>query len=515
MRLTFFGAVGEVTGSNYLLENERKYLIDCGIFQGKSENENSNPFPFDPSEISAVLLTHAHLDHSGRIPKLVKDGFKGKIYAVLPTIELCEVLWLDTVKIMKEEVERINRKNQRSGKPLIEPLYTEKEIEIAMKLFEPVPYDEIIDLKDIKVRFRDSAHILGSSSLEIWGDNIKIVFSGDLGQWENVMEGTPALIEQGDYVIIESTYGNRLHKSLEETRKEFKEVVEKVIKEKGKILIPSFVVDRAQRIIYELMLLEREGIIPKDFPIFFDSPMGKKITEIYKKYTNLLSPDLQKYFLESEDPFSLQNLSYVSSVEESKSINAIESGIIIAGSGMCTGGRILHHIKHNIWKENTHVIFVGYQAQGTLGRRLIDGVKKIHVMGEELTVNAKIHTINGFSAHGDQKDLLAWADSFQTNPMFIITHGEPESARTLSLLLKTKGYESLIPLMGQSIDLTRREIYPVKEIVKHEWQEIIEELENQINLIKNKLLFAPSDETLDILKASLILLKNIKEIKND
>ncbi|MCX7845421.1 MAG: MBL fold metallo-hydrolase [Dictyoglomaceae bacterium] len=515
MKLSFFGAVGEVTGSNYLLENEKKYLIDCGIFQGKSENENFNPFPFDPSQISAILLTHAHLDHSGRIPKLVKDGFKGKIYAVLPTIELSEVLWLDTVKLMKEEVERINRKNQRSGKPLIEPLYTEKEVEIAMKLFEPVPYDEIIDFKDINVRFRDSAHILGSSSLEIWGDNIKIVFSGDLGQWESVMEGTPALIEQADYVVMESTYGDRLHKTLEETRKEFREVIEEAIKEKGKILIPSFVVDRAQRIIYELMLLEKEGVIPKDFPIFFDSPMGKKITEIYKKYSNLLSQEIQKYFLESEDPFFLQNLNYVSSVEESKSINTIESGIVIAGSGMCTGGRILHHIKHNIWKENTHIIFVGYQAQGTLGRSIIDGVKKIHVMGEELSVNARIHTINGFSAHGDQKDLLSWVESFQTKPLFIITHGEPESAKALSLLLKSKGYESLIPSLGQSIDLARREIYPVKEVPKPEWEEIIKDLENQVSLIKSQLIAPISDETLNLLKASLVLLKNIKDIKHD
>lgn len=515
MRLTFLGAVGEVTGSNYLLENYNKYLIDCGMFQGKFENENFNPFPFEPSQISAILLTHAHLDHSGRIPKLVKDGFKGKIYAVLPTIELCEVLWLDTVKLMKEEVERINRKNQRSGKPLIEPLYTEKEVEFAMKLFEPVPYDEIIDLKDIKIRFRDSAHILGSSSLEIWGDHTKIVFSGDLGQWESVMEGTPALIEQADYVVIESTYGDRLHKSLEETRKEFREVIEEVVREKGKVLIPSFVVDRAQRIIYELMLLEKDKVIPQNFPIFFDSPMGKKITEIYKKYSNLLSQELQKYFLESEDPFFLQNLTYISTVEESKNINTIEAGIIIAGSGMCTGGRILHHIKHNIWKENTHMVFVGYQAKGTLGRSIIDGAKKIHVMGEELTVKAKIHTINGFSAHGDQKDLLAWAESFQTKPMFIITHGEPESAKALSLLLKSKNYETLIPSLGQSIDLTRREIYPAKEIPKPEWQEVLKELENQIYLLKSKLINPPSDETLDLLKASIFLLKNIKEIKHD
>jgi metallo-beta-lactamase family protein len=511
MRLSFFGAVGEVTGSNYLIETENnKYIIDCGIFQGKSEKENENPFPFHPSSIHSIFLTHSHLDHSGRIPKLVKEGFKGKIYATFPTIELCEILWLDTVKLMKEEVERINRKNKRSGKPLIEPLYTEKEVEIAMKLFEPIPYDEIIDLKDIKVRFRDSAHILGASSIEIWGDGNKIVFSGDLGQWQSVMEGTPAVIEQADYVVIESTYGDRLHKSLEETRKEFKDIIINAIKENGKILIPSFVVDRAQRVIYEFMLLKRENILPNNFPIFFDSPMGKKVTEIYKKYTNLLSGELQKYFLESDDPFSLKNLSYVESVEESKAINNIDTGIIIAGSGMCTGGRILHHIKHNIWKENTHIIFVGYQAQGTLGRDIIEGKEIIHVMGEELRVKAKVHTLNGFSAHADQRDLIKWAENFQTNPLFIITHGEQKSSEMLSILLKNMGFEVLIPSYGQSIDLTKREITKVIEKKPYDWEEIIKELEDELLKIKTQLIY-PNEESLDLLKAVLILLKNIKK----
>jgi len=513
MKLTFLGATGEVTGSTYLLTNEKKYLVDCGIFQGKSEKENEVPFPFDPSQISAVILTHAHLDHSGRIPKLVKEGFRGKIYATLPTIELCEVLWLDTVKLMKEEVERINRKNLRAGKPLIEPLYTEKEVEMAMTLFEPIPYDEIIDLKDIKFRFRDSAHILGAGSLEVWGNSTKIVFSGDIGQWEGVMEGTPALIEQADYVVIESTYGDRLHKSLEETRKEFKSVIEQAIKENGKILIPSFVVDRAQRVIYELMLLSLENIIPKNFPIFFDSPMGKKVTDIYKKHTNLLSGEIQKYLLEGMDPFSLRNLKYLSTPDESKSINDLENGIIIAGSGMCTGGRILHHLKHNIWKENTHIIFVGYQAQGTLGRSIVDGAKRVHIMGEELAVNAKIHTINGFSAHADQKDLLKWASTFQSNPLFIITHGEPQASTALSNLLKAKGFETLIPQPTQTIDLAKREITPPKEIKKPEIDEILNELENTLISMKSQPI-SQNEENISLLKACLLILKNIKGERN-
>jgi metallo-beta-lactamase family protein len=508
MLITFLGATGEVTGSCYLLETDNKrYLVDCGIFQGKSEGENEATFDFPPSSIKAILLTHAHLDHSGRIPKLVKEGFKGEIYATLPTIELCEILWFDTAKLMKEEVERINRKNQRAGKPLIEPLYTEKEVELALKLFEPVPYDGVISLEDVRFRFRDSSHILGSSSIELWNKETKIVFSGDIGQWEGVMEGTPALIEQADYVVIESTYGDRLHKSLEETRNEFRETIESAISEKGKVLIPSFVVDRAQRVIYEMKLLKEEGIIPNNIPIYFDSPMGKKVTEAYKKYSNLLSSELQKYYLESQDPFYIENLQYLASADDSKKINEIDRGIIIAGSGMCTGGRILHHLKHNIWKENTHIVFVGYQSQGTLGREIIDGAKSVNIMGEEITVKAKIHTINGFSAHADQKGLLKWAEGFQNKPTFIITHGESDSSQALSQLLRLKGYETLIPVKGQNIDLLRMEISGVKAGPTLNWESVISELDGQISNLKQKVVGSSSIEKFGLLQSALVLLK--------
>jgi metallo-beta-lactamase family protein len=508
LRITFLGAAGEVTGSCFLLENNKKYLVDCGIFQGKSENENEAPFPFDPKDISGVILTHAHLDHSGRIPKLVKEGFKGKIYATYPTIELCEILWLDTVKLMKEEVERINRKNLRSGKPLIEPLYTEKEVEMAMKLFEPVPYDEMLDLSDIKVRFRDSAHILGASSLELWGDNTKIVFSGDVGPQNNVMEGTPSIIEGADYVVIESTYGDRLHKSLEDTRKEFESVILEAVNSGGKILIPSFVVDRAQRVIYEIMLLSYKYPFLTKIPIFFDSPMGKKVTEVYERHSNLLSGEIQKYFLEGISPFQLKNLRFLSTPDESKSINDLDMGIIIAGSGMCTGGRILHHLKHNLWKENTHLIFVGYQAEGTLGRRIVDGEKKVHVMGEEITVRAKIHTINGFSAHADQKDLLTWTDNFQSDPTFIIVHGEPKASQTLGQLLQLKGRKTIIPTYAQTLDLEKKEIITPKVTPKIDVYSLISDLENYIAKFKSQPI--PQDmDTYSLLNSALILLKEI------
>ncbi|MGB9788500.1 MAG: MBL fold metallo-hydrolase RNA specificity domain-containing protein [Dictyoglomus turgidum] len=510
MRITFYGAAGEVTGSCYLLENNFKYLVDCGIFQGRSEKENENPFLFDPTEIKAVILTHAHLDHSGRIPKLVKEGFKGRIYATYPTIELCEILWLDTVKLMKEETERINRKNLRSGKPLVEPLYTEKEVEMAMKLFEPVPYDEMVDLSDIKIRFRDSAHILGASSLELWSNDTKIVFSGDIGPQNNVMEGRPSIIEDADYVVIESTYGDRLHKTLEETRAEFEKVVLDAINSQGKILIPSFVVDRAQRVMYELMLLSYKYPFFSKIPIFFDSPMGKKVTAVYEKHSNLLSGEIQKYFLEGINPFELKNLRYLTTPDESKSINELDTGIIIAGSGMCTGGRILHHLKHNLWKENTHVIFVGYQAQGTLGRRIVDGEKVVHVMGEEITVRAKIHTINGFSAHADQKDLIKWTEYFKNDPIFLIVHGEPQASQALSQILQLKGRKTIVPSYTQSLDLEKKEIIAPKVAPSFDIESLLDELSSYITQLKASPILQDL-ENYSLLKSALHLLKEVSD----
>ncbi|MGB9810916.1 MAG: MBL fold metallo-hydrolase RNA specificity domain-containing protein [Dictyoglomus turgidum] len=510
MRITFYGAAGEVTGSCYLLENNFKYLVDCGIFQGRSEKENENPFLFDPTEIKAVILTHAHLDHSGRIPKLVKEGFKGRIYATYPTIELCEILWLDTVKLMKEETERINRKNLRSGKPLVEPLYTEKEVEMAMKLFEPVPYDEMVDLSDIKIRFRDSAHILGASSLELWSNDTKIVFSGDIGPQNNVMEGRPSIIEDADYVVIESTYGDRLHKTLEETRAEFEKVVLDAINSQGKILIPSFVVDRAQRVMYELMLLSYKYPFFSKIPIFFDSPMGKKVTAVYEKHSNLLSGEIQKYFLEGINPFELKNLRYLTTPDESKSINELDTGIIIAGSGMCTGGRILHHLKHNLWKENTHVIFVGYQAQGTLGRRIVDGEKVVHVMGEEITVRAKIHTINGFSAHADQEDLIKWTEYFKNDPIFLIVHGEPQASQALSQLLQLKGRKTIVPSYTQSLDLEKKEIIAPKVAPSFDIESLLDELSSYITQLKASPILQDL-ENYSLLKSALHLLKEVSD----
>ena len=473
MRLKILGAAEEVTGSNYLLEvGGRRVLVDCGIFQGRDEDRrNREPFPFLPSSVDAVFLTHAHMDHSGRIPLLVKQGFKGKILATLPTTELCEVLWQDSAKLMKEEAEWRTKKNRRRGLEAVEALYDMEDAEKALGQLSAVSYDDIFEpVPGFRVRFRDAGHILGSAILEVWvkeeGREAKVVFSGDLGPQQTVMESNPAFIEEADVVVIESTYGNRLHKSNLETRAEFREVMKTALQQESKVLIPTFAVDRAQRILYELTLMERDGLFRNGLPIFFDSPMGVKATEIYKAHVSLMSAEIQEQLRQDVDPYSPSGLKYVESVEESQAINGVDNAIVLAGSGMCNGGRIVHHLKHNLWKGDTHVVFVGYQAQGTLGRRLVEGEKTVKVAGEEVEVKATLHTINGFSAHADRDDLLAWSSNFGNGPLFVVTHGEPVSAKSLAEAIQAQGQQAVVPAIGQEIEITPAAVEARPEALK-------------------------------------------------
>ena len=456
MQISFWGAAREVTGSCYFLESEKQcFLVDCGMFQGRGERRNEQPLPFPAQNLDFVILTHAHLDHSGRVPLLVKEGFRGKIYATAPTIELCEILWLDTVKLMQEEADRLNRKRRRSGQEPITPLFGEEEVRGALSLCEPIGYDQLVRHGNVEFVLRNTAHILGAALVELWCSGIKLVFSGDLGPFDNVMEGSPPVVEEADYVIVESTYGNRMHRSLEDTRSEFREAILNAQREGGKVLIPSFVVDRAQRIIYELSLQKDAGLL--NLPCYFDSPMGEKATRVYEKYLSLLSGEIERYVLQSRNPFHLSGLKYVATPEDSKGINDLERALVIAGSGMCSGGRIVHHLKHALWRENTSLIFVGYQAQGTLGRRIVDGAKLVRILGEEIAVRAKVYTINGFSAHADQKDLLRWIEYFRNQPLFIVVHGEESVAEKFALLLRGKGREVMVPRFGERFDLVVRE----------------------------------------------------------
>lgn len=462
LKLSIHGAAGEVTGSNFLIETSLyRVLVDCGFHQGQDEEKHEGEsFVYDPSRIDALLLTHAHIDHSGRIPLLVKEGFRGKVYCTFATAELVEILWKDSAKLMAEEAEWRTRKNSRRGMPPVKALYSEKDVEASLKLLSPIPYDEVIEIiKGLKVRFREAGHILGSATIETWvsennGEKpIKVVFSGDLGPMEGVIEKPPTLIEEADFVLIESTYGDRLHKSLEDTRTEFEDSLKEALKASAKVLVPTFVVDRAQRVLYEIGRFQRKFPYLEMPAIYLDSPMGVKVTEIYSKYIPHLSRELKDMILKGEDPFEPKKFRFVRTADESKAINEEKSGIILAGSGMCSGGRIMHHLKHNLYKDDTHVLFVGYQARGTLGRRLVDGAKEIRIAGEDVAVKAQFHTLNGFSAHADRGDLLEWAGNFPKKTRFIVVHGEPKSAQALAMGLNDMGYSARVPAQNDTIDL--------------------------------------------------------------
>ncbi|NLL35921.1 MAG: MBL fold metallo-hydrolase [Fretibacterium sp.] len=462
MKLRFLGGAGEVTGSLYHVEcGGLNFFVDYGTRQGRDEEREKTDLSSSvpPGELHSVFLTHAHIDHSGRVPYLVKMGFKGKVWATPPTADLVEVLWYDSARLMKEEAEWKSRKNLRRGLPPVTPLYDEADVENALKLLAPVPWETPTTVAEgVEVTFVDAGHILGSSSVilnltEQGEETVRIVFSGDLGQQEAVMDRAPSVIREAHYVLIESTYGDRLHKDLEATRSEFRGVILKALKDRGKVLIPSFVVDRAQRILFELSLMQLEGLLP-EIPIFFDSPMGVRATEFYQSYWDTLSSGVQDFLNRGLDPFQPKNIEFVVSPEDSRKINSQPFGIVIAGSGMCNGGRIIHHLKHGAWNPKNHIVFVGYQAYGTLGRRIVDGETELRIAGEDVVVRAKVHTIGGFSAHADSDDLLTWAGNYTTSPLFFVVHGEPKASRALADSLQALGMRSIVPAKGQEFSLS-------------------------------------------------------------
>ncbi|MDR4505073.1 MAG: MBL fold metallo-hydrolase [Candidatus Scalindua sp.] len=445
MKITFVGATRIVTGSCFHIQTkEANLLIDCGLFQGTRENEqrNSEPFPFKPSEIDCLLLTHAHLDHSGLIPKLVKEGFRGKILATKATVDLCKVMLLDSAHIHEREAIWTNRKRMRAGKPPIQPLYTVDDAENSLQYLEGFDYRETVDLeKGVKVRFQDAGHILGSASLELWvredGKEKKLVFSGDIGQKDLPIVKDPAIIEEGDYVFTESTYGNRKHKNSEETIKEFLKAISESLERGGNVIIPAFAVGRTQNILSILKQLSKEGKLNK-LKIFLDSPMAIRATSITLNHPECFDEETLELFKEGKLSGSGLSLTFTETVEESREINKTKSGaIIISASGMCNAGRVRHHLKHNLWRPECSVVFVGYQAQGTLGRIIIDGAKVVRLFGEEIAVKAKIYTISGFSAHADRDGLIDWLSNFKNKPERIfVMHGEEETALSFADTIK-------------------------------------------------------------------------------
>ncbi|MEO1927613.1 MAG: MBL fold metallo-hydrolase [Nautiliaceae bacterium] len=427
-----FGAAKIVTGSMHMLETEKsKILIDAGMFQGINEHLNYEPLGFNPKDIDALILTHGHLDHVGRIPILYKYGFKGKVFAHPATFDITKIVLLDSAKLQEEDYKTRYKKAQRRGKEdkVRKPLYTVDEVKEIFKKMDrvKVEYNKTVKIaKGIKAKFKDAGHILGSSFIEIdfkeFDIKKRVVFSGDLGNKNNGILPKPQKPSFADALFIESTYGDRNHKSIDESIREFKKVIINTLLNGGNVIIPTFAIERAQQVLCILKEMSEEKSLPKSSRVFLDSPMATKVTAVYKKWSKLLSKKCKKF---KKHPFEFPQLRLVKDVEESKAINNLERGnIIIAGSGMCNGGRVLHHLKHRIWNPRNSILFVGYQAKGTLGREIVDGAKFIKIFHEEIMVKAKVHTINGFSAHADQNELIEWMSEFKKLDRIFLIHGE-------------------------------------------------------------------------------------------
>jgi metallo-beta-lactamase family protein len=460
MKIRFLGAARRVTGSCYhLLDGDMQILVDCGMYQGRDSDEiNKKTFQFDPGKIQYLLVTHAHLDHSGLIPKLVKDGFKGKILTTSATAELIEIMLYDSAHIQEKDAEWLTKKSFRSGKDVVaEPLYTTEDVQNCIPLFVKKEYSAIENLNDrIKYRFIDAGHILGSATLEIWykdgNTEKKIVFSGDVGKNGNPIIRDPEHVTEADYVLTESTYGNRFHKDLNASIEELEHAVKETFKKGGNVLIPAFSVGRTQDVLYILNQLVREGKL-HNLDVYVDSPLADKATKIYMAHPEYFDAEAVNSFKFKST--AGMKLHFTATVEESQKINKIKSGlIIIAGSGMCDGGRIQHHFKHNIWRPECSIIFTGFQVAGTLGRRIVDGAKHAHILGEEMAIRSRVYTIGGFSAHADQGELIEWLSTFTNKPKVFIVHGEESVSLEFEKIVQNKlGLSTYVPHLGEELEI--------------------------------------------------------------
>ena len=548
MKVTFLGATKTVTGSNFLVEGAgKKFLVDCGMYQGKAEEEQENeaPFLFNVNEIDFMLLTHAHIDHSGRIPKLYNDGYRNPIYATKATCDLCSIMLPDSGHIQEMENEWKNKKRIRKGLEPVEPMYTAEDALKSLEVFKPVKYDEIIDIdENIHVRFNDAGHMLGSAIIEIWvdedGKTTKTVFSGDIGNNDLPLLAEPTMIEDADYLIMESTYGDRLHVGSEDKAQEFLDVVSETIEKGGTVVIPSFAVGRTQEVLYELndikqvksndeKFKEKYDLLMKT-PVYVDSPLAISATEIFKKNTELFDEKTQEIIRSGENPLEFPGLKFTRTADESKALNESDiPSIIISASGMCEVGRIKHHLKHNIWNPNSTILFVGYQAPGTLGRQIVDGAKKVKIFGEEFSVNARIEYIEAYSGHADQQWLLNFVYSFRQRPKHIfLVHGEPNG----QIVLKNKIVDSIgipvtIPSFGEQYTLNE-ELTMHKEYsntvegkqnrmrILDRIQNLEEEIENMKNIVKDDISIENNTGKVDELNQQInALQEKIKEIMGD
>ena len=507
MKITFLGATRTVTGSNTLIETKnKKFLVDCGLYQGQEKETllNTEDFMFVPSDIDFMLLTHAHIDHSGRIPKLYKDGYRGPIYATKATVDLCSIMLTDSGYIQESEVEWLNRKRKREGKHPVEPLYTAQDAIDSQVLFERINYNEEVQITpEIRVRYNDAGHMLGSAIIEVWinedGEEQKLVFSGDLGNNQIPLLKEPSMIEDADILILESTYGDRDHINKENKAEEFLNIVSKTLERGGNVVIPSFAVGRTQEILYELQKskqsedpeFRREFDEIMEAPVYVDSPLATSATEVFLNNLDVLDEEVKQDIKDGKKPLDFSGLKFTTSVEESRFLNEnANRSIIISASGMCEVGRIKHHLKHNLWRHDSTILFVGYQALGTLGRKIVDGAKVVKIFGEEIGVNAQVKYIESFSGHADKTGLLHFIKAFRTKPKQIfLVHGDEEAQLSLSDNIADEfNIPVEIPYRGDVYEINARRTSKVGEIKSpNEYKYVRLELVERIETLKEEM----------------------------
>ncbi|MEG2348044.1 MAG: MBL fold metallo-hydrolase [Clostridia bacterium] len=539
MNITFYGAARTVTGSCHLVEAcGKKFLVDCGMFQGRLTDQmlNYEDFPFDISSIDFVILTHAHIDHSGRIPKLYKAGYNSLIYATKATVDLCSIMLADSGHIQEKEIEWVNKKRRRAGKKETEPMYTAQDGIDSMKLFKGINYDEeVIITKGLSFILRDAGHMLGSSIVEI---NVtenskteKIVFSGDLGNINMPIIKDPTFIKGADHLVLESTYGDRLHGKMEDQSSKFIQIMIDTIQRGGNLIIPSFAVGRTQEILYEInkyAAVKGMGKIIESIPVYVDSPLAVNATKIFEKNPEYYDEDALRYLLKGDNPLNFKNLHFVTTADESKALNEDRTPkVIISASGMCEVGRIKHHLKHNLYRPECTVLFVGFQAEGTLGRKIMSGEKLVKIFGEEIAVNAEVITLDAFSGHADKNGLLNWILKMEEKPKNIfLVHGEYAGQQTLKNAIEEQlKISAVIPEFEQEFTLDGKLVSSMAPIYKSTRFDIIEllsflkqDVDDMTNLVKADLkqnveadTLADYKKKLDEIKEAIINVKTMRK----
>jgi metallo-beta-lactamase family protein len=502
MKIKFMGAARTVTGSCFILETGgHRFAVDCGMHQGNAEIEKRNweVDIYEPDRIDFFLMTHAHIDHSGLLPRMVQKGFRGKIYATTPTRDLLKIMLLDSAHIQEMEALWKSKKRLRHGEKNVIPLYTKKDAEETFSRIETVQYEEILEpLPGVSVKFRDAGHILGAALIEIRLENdgrpMKLVFTGDIGRPAQLLMEDPSVVGSADFLFMESTYGDRNHKNEDDSLDELAEAITYSYNNGEKVIIPAFAVERTQEMMYCLYLLSKDGRLPPDMPVYLDSPMAIQVTEIFRHHTAYLDEETRQLIRKGEDPLRLPQIRFTPTTQESMAINTVSGpAIVISASGMADAGRIKHHLKHNLWREGASIVFVGFQAQGTTGRKIVDGAEKVRIFNEDVNVKARVYTINGFSAHAGQTQILDWLSHFENRAMQVfLVHGEYSAQQVLAGLIRQKfGYEVLIPdyleeSTLKSGEAPERIAYPEKAAPRIDWDYLFGEMDTRLVQIRDR-----------------------------